>query len=66
MKTSEQGGAIVIKINSDSPADKGGLKLGEIIKEVNGITINSPADVNKIIGFNLNKTLVFKVDKDGR
>jgi len=39
LKTSEEGGAFIIKINSDSPADRAGLRLGEIIKSIDGIKI---------------------------
>ena len=51
LKTSEQGGAFIIKINSDSPADLAGLKLGEVIKEIDGMTIQHATDVSKIFSY---------------
>jgi len=33
---------------------------------MNGIPVYTSADVSKILAFNLNKTYVFKVDKDGK
>ncbi|CAD8068251.1 unnamed protein product [Paramecium primaurelia] len=50
LKTSDQGGAFIIKINSDSPAEKAGLKLGEIIKSIDGVTIQHGKDVTKLLG----------------
>ncbi|CAD8098716.1 unnamed protein product [Paramecium sonneborni] len=50
LKTSDQGGAFIIKINSGSPAEKAGLKLGEIIKSVDGIKIQHGKDVTKLLG----------------
>ena len=66
MKTSETDGAFIIKINSDSPAEISGMKLGEVIKEVDGVKIHYAADVSKIIGFQLNTTFEFRLDRDGR
>ena len=66
MMTSEQDGAFIVKINSDSPAEIGDLKLGEIIKEINGIQIHFASDVSKIIGFEINKSFEFRVDRDGK
>lgn len=50
LKTSDEGGAFIIKINSDSPAEKAGLRLGEVIKSINGVTIQHGKDVTKILG----------------
>ena len=47
MKTVE--GIIISEIQSKSPADKTGLKVGDIIVEVNGDKINSDADFSSIL-----------------
>ncbi|KAM3145431.1 hypothetical protein pb186bvf_002475 [Paramecium bursaria] len=65
-KTSEQGGAFVIKINTDSPADKGGLKLGDVIKQINGTPIKHGTDVFKMLGYSKLQTLRFQIDRDGK
>lgn len=50
LKTSDEGGAFIIKINSDSPAEKAGLRLGEVIKSINGVAIQHGKDVTKLLG----------------
>ncbi len=37
-------GVFVIRVNSDSPADKADIKLGEIIEEINGNQIKNSLD----------------------
>lgn len=54
MKTSDEGGAFIIKINSDSPAEKAGLRLGEVIKSIDGIPIQHGKDVTKMLGLTKN------------
>jgi C-terminal processing protease CtpA/Prc len=38
-------------VNSDGPASKAGIKLGETIKSINGIKIKKMYDVFKVLGF---------------
>lgn len=54
MKTSENGGAFIIRLSSDGPAEQAGIKLGEIIKSINQTPIIHAADVCKILGYNRN------------
>jgi len=46
----EQKGAVVISIEKDSPAQKAGLKVWDLITKVNGIPIRSAAELKNIIG----------------
>ncbi|RHX85903.1 S1C family serine protease [Leptospira stimsonii] len=39
------GGAVVVQIMNDSPADRAGIQLMDVITEISGTKINSPEDV---------------------
>ncbi len=43
-------GAIISKVNKNSPAEKAGLMEGDVITKVDGKTINNISDVKNIIG----------------
>ena len=43
-------GTIITSITPDSPADKAGLKVGDVVVSINGKTVNSPFQVRNIIG----------------
>jgi S1-C subfamily serine protease len=66
VKTSENGGAFIIKINTDGPAEQAGLRLGEIIKSINGYPIKHAADVCKILGFQVEQKVELLIDRDGK
>ncbi len=44
-------GVYVTKVNSDSPADVAGIKLGEVVEEINGNQVNNSSDFLKCIGY---------------
>lgn len=44
------GGAVVTGIEQGSPADKAGLKVGDVIIQVNGRQIRSSVDIHNLIG----------------
>ncbi len=46
----EEKGAIVVSVEKGDPADKAGLKSGDVILRVNGQTINEPRELSQIIG----------------
>lgn len=54
-------GMVVVKLNSEGPAKNTGLKMGDIIREVNGRQISSNSDFLKELGFKGNKRLYLKV-----
>lgn len=43
-------GVLVLKVMEDSPAEKAGLKSGDIIVEIDGETMNEASNVSEIIG----------------
>ena len=43
-------GALVSKVFPDSPADKGGLKVGDIIYEFEGVAVNRSGDLPPMVG----------------
>lgn len=62
-------GVIIIEVNNDSPAEKIGLKAGDIILTVNEIGINKPLDIRNIILENdlrAGDKLKIKIYKDNR
>ena len=62
--SSDKPGAFIIKVNTDGPASKAGMKLGDVLTKINGINVTSSSDIIKIIGYQLNKSYVFTVIKD--
>lgn len=44
------GGALVMSVTKESPAEKAGFKSGDVIIELDGKAVSSPADVAKAIG----------------
>lgn len=64
-----QKGAVVISIEKDSPAQKGGLKIWDLITKVNGVNVRSAAELKNIIGTlnpNTKVTLTIMRDKNER
>jgi regulator of sigma E protease len=54
------------KLISPYPADKSGLKSGDIVKSINGTEITNYGMIQEIVTQNPNKKLAFDVDRDGR
>lgn len=52
----QNGGAFIIKVNSEGPGSKAQLKLGEIITQVNSIKIKDGKDLSRVIGYNIGET----------
>ncbi len=48
-----------------NPAQKAGLKIGDIIKDVNGIKVKTNSQVSEIIEKSAEKEIVFKVERNG-
>ena len=59
-------GAFVIKVNTDGPAQKADIKLGDTIVEVDGIAVTDGSDLLKILGYQLEKKFKLKLFKDGK
>jgi len=67
IKSSASGtGAFVIKINSDGPANQGGIKLGDTIVEINDQKITNNNDFFKCLGYHIGQNLKMKLERDGK
>lgn len=64
---SRQTGAIISKILPDSPADKAGLKTGDIVTHIDGKRVRNAADVKNRIGLlNVGDVITFDILRDGK
>jgi Do/DeqQ family serine protease len=45
-----RGGAVVTRVEPRSPAERAGLRLGDVIVEVNGLPIDAAADLRNMVG----------------
>ena len=45
-------GVVILDVSNTSPADRSGLKPGDIILSFNGIEVNKPADIDRVISEN--------------
>lgn len=60
-------GAIVAGVSADGPADKAGLKIGDVILDVNGERIEEMPELPRVIaGVRPDSTAKIKVWRDGR
>lgn len=60
-------GALIAKVLSDSPAEKAGFQLGDIIIEFNGEKIDTSAELPPMVGVTpINETVVVKVIRQGK
>ena len=66
-------GVIVVGISgvetengSKNPSGDGGLKVGDVIMEINGTKVNTTDEVSSIIANSEGKSLSFKVNRDGK
>ncbi|RME65393.1 MAG: PDZ domain-containing protein, partial [Alphaproteobacteria bacterium] len=60
-------GAIVASVNANSPADKAGLKPGDIIREFDGKTIDSWSKLPRVVAdTEIGKSVPVKVLRDGK
>lgn len=63
----EISGALVAQVFKDSPADKAGLKTGDVIVEVNGKKVaNRNQLMNEVAANEVNKEVAIKVIRDGK
>ena len=60
-------GAVVVEVAKDSPADKAGVRAGDVIVAVNGRAIRGSADVRNQVGLiPVGEEVEFKVLRNGR
>ena len=58
-------GMMVLLVNTESPAWHAGLKVGDILLEIDGIKINNINDYYGALAANEKKSRVFKVVRNG-
>jgi serine protease Do len=64
---SEPIGAIVKSVTKGGPADKAGLKKGDVIIELDGKKMLTPAEMPRMVAFgHIGKTVTFKVIRQGK
>jgi serine protease Do len=64
---SEPLGAIVTSVVKDGPADKAGLKRGDVIVELDGKKILDPAELPRMVAFgHIGKTVMLKIFRQGK
>jgi serine protease Do len=54
-------GVKVVEVAPDSPAAERGISVGDVILEVAGTEVNSPADIDKALGADKNKRVLMLV-----
>jgi serine protease Do len=66
MKLKERNGALVADVFKGDPADKAGLKSGDVITEINGKKIKDTHELLMMIaGFRVGETVKIKILRDG-
>ena len=56
----------VASVNENSAASEAGFQTGDLITEIDGRAIGSFSDVQRIVSISADKTLIFKVERDGQ
>lgn len=65
--TEEFQGALISQVNKDSPADKAGLKAGDIITQINNTKITQPTQVKSTLGvLRVNTEAKITIFRDGK
>jgi len=59
-------GVLVNRVVSDSPADRAGLRKGDVIVRIGGRSVESPDEVTRIVhDSRVGQTLTLTIDRDG-
>ncbi|MCE5283512.1 MAG: DegQ family serine endoprotease [Deltaproteobacteria bacterium] len=67
MKLKDRSGALVADVFKGDPADKAGLKSGDVVTEVNGKKIKTTHELLMMIaGFRVGETIKMKILRDGQ
>jgi Do/DeqQ family serine protease len=60
-------GVVISRVESGSPAEKAGLKAGDVVTSVNGRPVRGSADIRNVVGLQrLGETVEMEVVRDGR
>ncbi|WP_459195440.1 S1C family serine protease [Wukongibacter baidiensis] len=61
-----KGGLRIVKIETNSPAQQSGLKLGDVLLSINNVSINSNVDYNEELKkYNRGESVIIRVRRDG-
>lgn len=64
---SNQSGVVVTKIEIESSSESAGLQRGDVIRQVNGRTVQDLSDLERILKFRPKRNrLIFGLERDGR
>nr|MBX2864357.1 trypsin-like peptidase domain-containing protein [Leptolyngbyaceae cyanobacterium MAG.088] len=62
----EEEGVLIARVLSDSPADRGGLRAGDVITSVDGAAVTESTDVQRIVSNgNVGQKLTVEVQRNG-
>jgi S1-C subfamily serine protease len=50
LQLADNGGVLVVMVESDSPADRAGLLVGDVIVAAAGVSVGEPQDVAELLG----------------
>ena len=61
----ERSGVVVVKVFEDSPAAKGGLKVGDVLHSINGKPVRDGLELQKVVaGLPLNQPVDMSITRD--
>ncbi len=67
MKLKDRNGALIADVFTGDPADKAGLKAGDVVTEINGKKIKDTHELLMLIaGFRVGETVVIRATRDGQ
>jgi len=67
MKIKDKSGALISDVFKGDPADKAGLKAGDIVTEINGKPVKDTHELLMMIaGFRIDETIKIKIVRDGQ
>jgi serine protease Do len=67
MKLKDKSGVLISEVSEGDPADKAGLKSGDIVTEINGKPVKDTHDLLLMIaGFPIGETIKVKIVRDGQ
>jgi S1-C subfamily serine protease len=63
----DEPGVLIVGVLPNSPARSAGLEVGDVIRSIDGISVDSPPDVQaKVEASNIGDTLNLEIHRDGR
>ena len=67
IKVTEETGILVVKVLEESPADKAGLRQGDVIRKIDGKSVRTASEVQELVeGSAVGTTLQIEVNRNGR